>query len=140
LGWELSGLSEFRAAIARKRAAMSAETRRAVAEGGAEVEKAAKINASGRPGPEVITGTLRRGINTAPVTPFGALGWQTHVGPTVIYGRRVELGFVGVDAAGRRYGPPRNPARYPYFTPAWTAFGPRWPGILASHWTRALEA
>lgn len=140
MGWELSGLEEFRAAIERKRAAVRLETRRAVAAGGAQVERAAKINASGRPGPNVITGTLRRSIRTTQVTPYGRGGWEARVGPTVIYGRRVELGFLGTDSAGRVYGPPRNPAAFPYFTPAWTAFVPRWQGILAAHWARAMEA
>jgi hypothetical protein len=140
MGWELEGLDEFRAAIERKRAAVSLETRRAVAEGAATVERGAKVAASGRPGPNVITGTLRRGIRASEVTPWGRAGWQGHVGPTNVYGRRVELGFLGRDSVGRVYGPPRNPAMYPYFTPTWAAFTPRWSGMLAAHWARALEA
>jgi hypothetical protein len=140
MSWELEGLSEFRLAIQRKRAAMEVETRRAVTEGVGAIERDSKIAASGRPGPNVITGTLRRGIRATRATPWGRVGWQAHVGPTNVYGRRVELGFAGTDAAGRVYGPPRNPARYPYFTPAFLAYASRWPAVLASHWARAMEA
>jgi len=37
------------------------------------------------------------------------------VGPTVPYGRRIELGFSGVDRMGRKY----NQRPYPYLRPAY---------------------
>jgi hypothetical protein len=58
-------------------------------------------NASGRPGPNVITGQYRaswraetRGI------PYGA---ECTIGTNAPQGRRLELGFVGVDSIGRHY-------------------------------------
>lgn len=59
--------------------------RRAIA-----VESAAKINASGRPGPNVITGRLRSSITWA----FGEdeLGIYADIGTNVVYAPFVELG------------------------------------------------
>lgn len=138
--FEFTGATEFKLAMDAVRNRVHEGTRAAVVEGGHAVERGAKVNASGRPGPNVITGTLRRGIRTTQAEPWGVHGWQVRVGPTNVYGRRVELGFLGRDAAGRRYLPPFNPARYPYFAPAWGSYVPRWEGVLRAHWARALEA
>lgn len=75
-------------------------------------------NASGRPGPRVITGKYRA-------------SWQSDVhraGPVIVaevgtsapQGRRLEFGFVGVDSLGRRY----NQPPFPHLGPAVNAFGP----------------
>ncbi|MDN3025677.1 HK97 gp10 family phage protein [Streptomyces sp. S.PB5] len=75
-------------------------------------------NASGRPGPRVITGKYRA-------------SWQSDVhraGPVIIaevgtsapQGRRLEFGFVGVDSLGRHY----NQPPFPHLGPAVNAFGP----------------
>jgi len=60
-------------------------SRRAVA-----VESQAKLNASGRPGPNVITGRLRSSITWA----FGADAWGLYVdiGTNVEYAKYVERG------------------------------------------------
>ena len=127
-----SGVTEFAAALDRVATRTQVETRAAIAEMAAELEKKAKENASGRPGPNVVTGTLRRSIKHDPITPWGLGGWQTKVGPTVIYGRRVELGFHGADSIGRRY----NAPGYPYFEPAFRSVDFR--GILWKHVRTAL--
>lgn len=75
-------------------------------------------NASGRPGPRVITGKYRA-------------SWQSDVhraGPVIVgevgtnapQGRRLEFGFVGVDSLGRHYSTPP----FPHLGPAVNAFGP----------------
>lgn len=75
-------------------------------------------NASGRPGPRVITGQYRA-------------SWQSDVhrtGPVIVaevgtnapQGRRLEFGFVGVDSLGRHY----NQRPFPHLGPAVSAFGP----------------
>lgn len=66
-----------------------------------DIEAQAKMNATGRPGPQVDTGTLRASIR-AIVDPHGLTG-RVVVGAE--YGAYVEYGTV------------RAPA-YPYFTPA----------------------
>ncbi|MEU7576729.1 HK97 gp10 family phage protein [Streptomyces sp. NPDC041068] len=75
-------------------------------------------NASGRPGPRVITGRYRA-------------SWQSDVhraGPVIVaevgtnapQGRRLEFGFVGVDSNGRHY----NQPPFPHLGPAVATFGP----------------
>ena len=55
-----------------------------------QVESAAKINASGRPGPNVITGRLRSSIHWTPGE--DGLGQFVDVGTDVYYARWVEEG------------------------------------------------
>lgn len=124
-----SGVEEFASALTRVGERASIASRSALVEIASELEKAAKQNASGRPGPNVVTGTLRRSIKHDPVTPWGLGGWQTKVGPTAVYGRRIELGFSGADSLGRVYKQPP----YPYFTPAFHAVVRRIPAIMAKH-------
>jgi len=133
MSFAIHGLSGFEAALSRVVHQADAGTKRAIARAAAAVEGLAKEKASGPPGPEVETGTLRRGIRHNPVHRIG-LGWQTEVGPTVIYSRRIDLGFVGADSLGRIYNQPAKP----YFTPAWDSSVRRLPQIYAEEWTKAL--
>ncbi len=130
--WE--GVDAWLGAAERVIARVSAEGRAAVAEAGAEMEKLAKQNASGRPGPNVITGTLRRSIRHSPVVPYGIAGWSTDIGPSVVYGRRIELGFHGADSRGRPY----NQGPFPYMAPAHASVVARLPAIYAAHMRAAL--
>jgi hypothetical protein len=62
--------------------------------------------------PRVVSGNLRKSItNSVAVDQKGVVG---KVGTNVPYGRRLELGFFGVDKAGRNYS---QEAR-PYLRPA----------------------
>ena len=64
--------------------------------------------------PQSITGNLRRSIRQTGSTTSPSQGvWMARVGPTAIYGRRIELGFKGADSLGRVY----NQPKYPYFKP-----------------------
>lgn len=71
------------------------------------VESAAKINASGRPGPNVRTGRLRSSIQWG----YGVdeHGLYADVGTNVPYGEYLETGNT------------RNGARYPFLQPALAA-------------------
>ncbi|MFJ1900535.1 HK97 gp10 family phage protein [Streptomyces sp. NPDC088115] len=61
-------------------------------------------NASGRPGPNVITGAYRNSWETqACRLPYGA---QCTIGTNAPQGRRLEFGFVGPDSLGRVYNQP----------------------------------
>lgn len=75
---------------------------------GLAVERQAKQNASGRPGPNVRTGNLRRSITTSiPVKGFGD-SYSVVVSATMVYARAVELGH-----------PRWKPGvKYPYLGPA----------------------
>jgi hypothetical protein len=57
----------------------------------------------------VKEGTLRRGIVRTKLEQFTPDSWLAEVGPTAVYGRRVDLGFHGTDALGRHYDQAGNP-------------------------------
>ena len=67
--------------------------------------------------PTLRTGNLQKSIQRRQVRLVGPATWKSWTGPSEIYGPRVEFGFSGTDSRGRVYGPPRNPAKYPYMEP-----------------------
>lgn len=77
-----------------------------------------KANAAGRPGPRIVTGDYNRSINLR-VT--GGLRPEASVGTNRPQARRLEYGFRGVDARGRRY----NQPPYPHFGPAFGEVAPK---------------
>lgn len=107
-----------------------------------EIERAAKRNASGRPGPNVVTGTLRRSIQVQPARPVGSGTWSGSVGPTVVYARIQEQGgtirprrgpflvFRGEDGGLVHVRQVTIPAR-PYLRPAVEEFRGRGAATLA---------
>ena len=75
---------------------------------GLAVERQAKVNASGRPGPNVQTGNLRRSITTSAVQKGFDGTYAVDVSATMVYARAVELGH-----------PRWKPGvKYPYLGPA----------------------
>jgi hypothetical protein len=69
-------------------------------------------NASGRPGPNVITGAYRNSWRSEHRRiPYGA---ECTLGTDAPQGRRLEFGFVGVDSIGRHY----NQPPFPHVQPA----------------------
>ena len=80
----------------------------AIAMTGLAVERQTKVNASGRPGPNVRTGNLRRSITTSSVQKGFTNLYSVNVSATMIYARAVELGH-----------PRWKPGvKYPYLGPA----------------------
>lgn len=103
--WDLLGGREFKAALDAATARVRTAQEMFVVEGAHVIEANAKRRAGeggrhklGTPtpatpgnGPAVITGNLRRSIHTRVTkSAFGVLGM---VGPSAIYGRRVELEY-----------------------------------------------
>lgn len=117
-GIEWVGVSELTSALAEIEAAVQRQTSLAVAEAAHVVEALAKAHASGRPGPNVRTGNLRRSITVVGPNQLLAGMWVAFIGPTAAYGRRVELGFNGSDSLGRSYNQPGFPFLEPAFTEA----------------------
>ncbi|MFI8085934.1 HK97 gp10 family phage protein [Kitasatospora sp. NPDC086009] len=76
-----------------------------------------RARASGRPGPNVITGGYRDSW-TIEAGAAGELA-EAAVGTRKPYGRRLEFGFSGVDSLGRRY----NQPPFPHVGPALDTFG-----------------
>jgi hypothetical protein len=69
-------------------------------------------NASGRPGPNVITGAYRNSWQAQTRRlPYGAI---CTLGTDLPYGRRLEFGFTGTDSLGRSY----NQPPFPHVQPA----------------------
>jgi hypothetical protein len=106
--FHFEGVSEFAHAMERMVTRIDAAAVNIVREGAAIIEREAKLRAgeSGRhargtptpavqgAGPAIVTGTLRRSIHTEGPTRAGGIGrWQAMIGPSVIYGRRVELEY-----------------------------------------------
>jgi hypothetical protein len=92
----------------------------------AELQAAVQRNASGRPGPNVITGHYRRSINRR--TEKRATGSVGQVGTDHPAGRRLEMGFKGTDSLGRSYDQPA----YPHFGPALDEVAPKFEEALAA--------
>lgn len=90
--------------------------------------------------PQSITGDLSRSIhmiNPPSETTSGV--YQTRVAPTMVYARRIELGFIGTDNAGRVFAGPRNPAAYPYLEPGLLRARPTINAIFESMWNSAMS-
>ena len=86
--------------------AESAMKRRA-REGGRH-SRGTRTPASRGGGPAVISGDLGRSIRVGPIRAKGRWGYETSIGPTMIYSRAVELKY-----------------KYPYTRPGWADTIPR---------------
>jgi hypothetical protein len=76
--------------------------------------------------PNVVTGQTRRSIKFEGVVRVGLATYMTRVGPTVAWGRRLELGMNGKGA-------------YPYFGPAVEKSRIQFPSIASSAWGAAMH-
>ena len=98
------------------------------------IERQAKINASGRPGPKVQTGRLRASIMTE-VSPDGK---EAYVGTNVQYAVPLEFGHVVLVGKGSRGGLTRNTRKMnplsigQRMVPAYPFLGPSVDQVMAS--------
>ena len=98
-----TGIREFEAAVAKIAAQADVAAKVAVVKIAAKVEAEAKANFEGshKKGeahvggdkPNVVSGSLRRSIVSTPAERYGMWDYGIEVGPTLIYGRRVELEY-----------------------------------------------
>lgn len=102
----------------------------AVGRTGVFLQTQVKANASGRPGPRAPTGDYRRTIGLT--VSRDAAGPFALVSTNAVQARRLEYGFIGVDALGRSY---RQPP-YPHWRPALILV----PAVFARELDRALSA
>lgn len=129
------GYNEVQAALDRLAVKADLATRQIVAKAAATVEREAKQNFSGShkrnephsggSQPNIVSGDLRRSITSTPVARTGVASYTATVGPTAVYGRRVELGWNG--SAG-----------YPYFNPAVKSARAKFGALAASIWAATL--
>jgi hypothetical protein len=100
---------------AATQAALSALIGKISAAGAVAVKGAALIvQQAGMARTPVLSGTLRRSWKTSE-GPTGSGIYSAFTGPTMVYARRIELGFKGQDSLGRTY----NQAPSPYVRPAY---------------------
>ena len=76
--------------------------------------------------PNIVTGNLRRSIMADSINHFGMGVYSTQVGPTMKYGRRVELGLAPTGA-------------YPYFGPAAAVLRREMAAIATANWARFIK-
>jgi hypothetical protein len=130
------GWDDLETALEELAARVESATETAVKLGGEIVRAEVLTHMNGRPGPNVITGTLRRSVKVGTPIPERTGVWSVTVAPTVVYARRIELGFEGTDSLGRVY-PKKYP--YPYMAPGLTAAVARLGTVLFTQWSTALE-
>jgi hypothetical protein len=130
------GMEELAQAVVRAGAQVDAAAKANVSVAAATLIKDAQANFSGshKKGephvggsqPNIVTGNLRRSI-MADSTNHLAMGvYSTQVGPTMKYGRRVELGLAPTGA-------------YPYFGPAAAKLRTEMAAIATANWVRYLK-
>jgi hypothetical protein len=83
-----------------------------------------QANASGRPGPNIVTGAYHASWQVEAKRLPG--GGQVTVGTMKPQGRRLEFGFVGTDSLGRTF----NQPPFPHVGPAVTEFSKKFPDQL----------
>lgn len=107
-------------------AAVDTVVREVVRSQGEQMQQAIKAAASGRPGPNVISGEFRGGIA------LDVDGGPGHASATVSsdapQAYRLEFGFHGADSLGRHY----NQPPYPSFGPGFDATAPGFPVAVAA--------
>ena len=112
IGMHVIGDKAYSVWASGKAAKLDAQIYKTTGLWGHRLETTIKGNASGRPGPRAITGNYRRSWNTQMTRHLG--GAAAIVGTGAPQGRRLEMGFVGVDSLGRHY----NQPPFPHVRPA----------------------
>lgn len=133
-GFELND-SAFQQAMSKLIAKADVAAQQMVTLGGRVIERNAKAAANGRPGPNVITGSHRRSFHLGEVRKVTTGTWESETGPSMVYSRRLELGFDGTDSLGRVYSQPA----YPSLEPGLAASGPELTALAARLYGRALR-
>lgn len=140
-----SGLSDVLAAFEKVSVQADTATRVIVVKAAAVAEAEIKRGFSGshKKGephvggnkPNIVTGNLRRSVTHTAVTRSGLGEYSSRVGPTAVYGRRVELGYAG-GGGGRGHQPTRA---FPYFRPGADAARRQFGALAATEWARFLR-
>ena len=85
--------------------------------------------------PHIRTGNLARSIATRDVQMVSPGRWMSTTGPTMAYGRRIELGFTGSDSRGRHY----DQSAYPYMSPGFNEAKPEIIALYEHEFKKALN-
>ena len=142
---EWFGEDQFYAALKSVMKDVDAASSTIVDQGSMMIVRAAQANFSGTHAkdephvggnkPNIVTGDLRRSIMADSVTRLSFANYSVTIAPRMVYGRRVELGFVGADSLGRNY----NTPGYPYFMPGVHAVLPDLQYLAAKTWGQVFK-
>lgn len=88
----IENLNDVMASFAKTEARFDAAVQFALNQTSLTLESQAKGNASGRPGPNVRTGNLRRSIKAEPARKGFQGQYEAEVSATMVYARAVEFG------------------------------------------------
>jgi hypothetical protein len=124
--FEAGGFLELAAAVLARQAMTSAAVQTALEEGIVKLQDIAQTNSSGRPGPNIVTGSYHDSWFTAVGQGEAVL---SNFQPQAL---RLEFGFVGTDSLDRFY----NQPPYAHLGPAVQTFGPEFGDIIV----RAFKA
>lgn len=140
---KVEGLADFNRAMRGLSRRIDQAGRGIASESLAVVERAAKGNFEGThpPGfphvggakPNIVTGHLRRSIRSTPVRKTGLASWEGEMGPTAVYGRRIELGYPGGHGPGHQRTRP-----FPYIKPGVDENRNRLRQIAVKRWSAAV--
>ena len=138
LGWKINDLSKFNDSLEMWKVRMDAANERIVDRGGKIIVNNAKLrfrDGGGAPTPGKPTRRTGQTQNsyTTDKTAMGESAWKSETGPTVKWGRRLELGFHGVDSLGRDYSNPGQPP-YPSLEPGLRASRTELDGMVHEEW------
>lgn len=100
---------------------------------GKELQRRVKENASGRPGPNIITGDYVKSIEYHPYDVSRGQGAEVFSRAPQAF--RLEYGFIGVDSLGRHYQQPP----FPHFRPAIESMSAEFYGAVDEAIKRALR-
>jgi hypothetical protein len=107
-----STFPELAASLQRTAVAIEVGSRSMVDDVLDAVARKVQSNASGRPGPEIVTGAYVDSFSTSVATAGDSVTGT--VGTDAPQALRLEYGFVGTDSLGRRY----NQPPFPHWRPA----------------------
>lgn len=145
---KIEGADEFIRSVDALIAAIDVATQKAVRNGVSLIERNAKRGFAGQhplgtprpipddPRPYAVSEDLKRSIGRHPTRPeqIGRGVWRQGVGPTMEYGRRIELGFHGQDSLLRTY----DQRAYPYLGPAVKKALPELPALFIAEWNSVI--
>lgn len=113
----ITGLDEGKSKIKNFVKYAQDDAHRITQEYGTKFQQLVQQNASGRPGPNVITGIYRGSIQVMERSQY-----EVAVGTNAPQAMRLEYGFSGTDALGRVY----NQPAFPHWTPAKDIIAPQY--------------
>jgi hypothetical protein len=139
---EIRGIKELEASITKMAGKFDIASRKIVEQGGILVSNEAKkrfraANQTSLPIPDrptSRTGNLMKSIDTDHARYEGAGRWSSRTGPTMKYGRRVELGYSG-GGGGRGHQATRP---FPYLAPGFVNARPKLIDLYRNTWRTAI--